>query len=69
MDAAQAENRTNGLRVFQIILIILPTIAIILRFWSRALAFRGKVRRFWWDDWTALLALVRHFLPKVVPEY
>jgi len=31
MDAAQAENRTNGLRVFQIILIILPTIAIILR--------------------------------------
>lgn len=41
-------------------MIILSTVAIILRFWSRAVtggksAFR---ERYWWDDWLALIALV-----------
>ncbi|KAI9724600.1 MAG: hypothetical protein M1828_003623 [Chrysothrix sp. TS-e1954] len=35
-------------------MVVLATIAIILRFWSRAIS-HGV--RFWWDDWTALAAL------------
>lgn len=58
MTAPQPENRSPGLRAFQIVMIIIPTIAIILRFWSRYLAFSKKPPRFWWDDWVALMALV-----------
>lgn len=58
MTAPQPENRSPGLRAFQIAMIIIPTIAIVLRFWSRTLAFGKKPPRFWWDDWLALMALV-----------
>lgn len=37
--------------------LFLSTVAIIIRFWSRTVGF-GE-RKYWWDDWTALLAWVR----------
>ncbi|KAI9714015.1 MAG: hypothetical protein M1820_000745 [Bogoriella megaspora] len=52
------------LRAICIATIIIPTVAVILRFWSRALLPRdptpmSKVKsRFWWDDWTILAALI-----------
>ena len=46
------------------VMAILPTIAIIIRFWSRALlpemsSMHSRPMRFWWDDWTALVTAVR----------
>lgn len=40
-------------------MLITPLVAIVLRFWSRALAPSSKGPRFWWDDWLALAALVK----------
>ena len=55
----------STLQSFQIVMIIFPTIAVALRFWSRALLPRrieappgAKAFRFWWDDWFALFSLV-----------
>ena len=37
-----------------IVMIVLPTIALALRIWSRL----PKNQRFWWDDWFAIASLV-----------
>ncbi|KAF2186032.1 hypothetical protein K469DRAFT_515602, partial [Zopfia rhizophila CBS 207.26] len=45
---------------FGIAMIIIPVVAVALRFWSRALGLGTKSsdgRRFWWDDWAALAVL------------
>ena len=39
-------------------MIILSTLAVAFRFWSRKISTAGL----WWDDWTILLALVSSFL-------
>ncbi|OJI82136.1 hypothetical protein ASPTUDRAFT_126485 [Aspergillus tubingensis CBS 134.48] len=45
------------MRVLLIIMAILPSIAVALRFWSRTkLPTKGSFPRLWWDDWAALLA-------------
>lgn len=45
------------MRALLIVMAILPTIAIALRFWSRAIQpTKGTFPHFWWDDWAALLA-------------
>lgn len=50
------------LRALLIAMLVLPTFAIIVRFWSRALLpsqpMSKRPTRFWWDDWTALIAAV-----------
>lgn len=53
------DDRTQGILVLGIITIVAPIVALILRFWSRAVGL-GPVRRnsrFWWDDWAALCSL------------
>jgi hypothetical protein len=39
--------------------IILPTVAVVLRFWSRWVNRpKGNMPMFWWDDWLCLASLV-----------
>ncbi|KAL6716059.1 hypothetical protein ACLMJK_007021 [Lecanora helva] len=47
----------SSLRAFDIAMIVLPTVAVVLRFWSRALPRGVKGHRFWWDDWVIFLTL------------
>lgn len=49
------EDRGPGLRVFCACLIVFSTVALVLRFWSRALT-PGPIK-FWYDDLLALIAL------------
>ncbi|KAA8648033.1 uncharacterized protein ATNIH1004_003916 [Aspergillus tanneri] len=46
------------LKALMIAMLTVPTVAVSLRFWSRAIlpGFSSTPIRFWWDDWTALLA-------------
>jgi hypothetical protein len=37
------------------VFLVLSTLAVALRFWSRHVAHRAG---FWWDDWVVLIALV-----------
>ncbi|PWY89165.1 hypothetical protein BO70DRAFT_418230 [Aspergillus heteromorphus CBS 117.55] len=54
----------NGreLRIFMAAMITFPTIAVVLRFWSRAImppnASQMRNRHFWWDDWAVLVTWV-----------
>ena len=48
-------NRGPGFAALSIVMIILPTIAVTLRVWSRLTV---KNQRFWWDDWFAIVSLV-----------
>ncbi|KAL4772929.1 hypothetical protein BDW60DRAFT_222136 [Aspergillus nidulans var. acristatus] len=54
------EDRGAQMRELLIVMLILPVVAVILRFWSRALLPDAPgtrmVNRFWWDDWAALVA-------------
>lgn len=60
MAASSQADSGHSLRGFDIAMIIIPTVAVTLRFWSRVLSgHASKGRVFWWDDWTALMALVR----------
>lgn len=56
------EDKQKQLWDLLIAMIILPTVVILVRFWSRALLPTLSVSklpmRFWWDDWTALAAAV-----------
>ncbi|KAL8949409.1 MAG: hypothetical protein Q9222_004478 [Ikaeria aurantiellina] len=38
-------------------MIVLATLTIFLRFWSRAIASPDRGPKFWWDDWAALASL------------
>ncbi|KAA6409751.1 MAG: hypothetical protein FRX48_06363 [Lasallia pustulata] len=58
MAASSEADSGQSLRGFDIAMIIIPTVAVALRFWSRVLSgHASKDRVFWWDDWTALMAL------------
>ena len=48
-------NRGSEVTAFSIVMIILPTITVVLRVWSR---LTPKSQRFWWDDWFAIASLV-----------
>ncbi|KAL4994178.1 hypothetical protein BDV10DRAFT_197722 [Aspergillus recurvatus] len=57
------EDRGPPVQIHFIIMMVLPAVAVALRFWSRAVMppagpGRRAIGRFWWDDWTALLAMV-----------
>lgn len=58
-----SEGRDPVMRAFLVLAAVFPTIAVILRFWSRALlpntSNEKPISRFWWDDWMVLLATVR----------
>lgn len=47
-------NRGPGVTAFSIVMIILPSITVALRVWSR---LTPKTQRFWWDDWFAIASL------------
>ncbi|QKX55356.1 uncharacterized protein TRUGW13939_02448 [Talaromyces rugulosus] len=57
-----SENRGPPMRTLLIAMIVLPTVAVLLRFWSRTLLpATGRLQsvgKFWWDDWSALVAAV-----------
>lgn len=48
-----------------IALMVLSAVAVMVRFWSRFVERKG---RFWWDDWTCLLAAVSIFLALSPPD-
>lgn len=54
------------LRALLITMIILPTVIILIRAWSRALLpvdpTARIASRFWWDDWTAFIAAVHLYV-------
>ncbi|KAI9672761.1 MAG: hypothetical protein M1831_000196 [Alyxoria varia] len=50
------EDRGTPIVVYNAIFIAIPTICVILRFWSRAISPRSE-RKFQWDDWVTLAAL------------
>lgn len=56
------ESKQRDLRSLLIAMMVLPTIVVIVRFWSRYLSSAFTISRmpmrFWWDDWTALTAAV-----------
>lgn len=60
------ESKQSELRVLLITMIILPTVFVLIRAWSRALLPITPMTRipnkFWWDDWTAFVAAVRLYL-------
>ena len=57
------DDRGPELQALLIAMIVIPTVAVIIRFWSRALlpgfSLSKQTLRFWWDDWFALAAAVR----------
>lgn len=59
--AENTPDRGGPLKGFFIFMVILPTVAILLRFWSRSISSgkHSSKGRFWWDDWVALASLVR----------
>jgi hypothetical protein len=60
------ENRAPPYSAFLIVMTVVVVIAIVVRFWSRALAASEKrlTFRYWWDDWLALAAVVSPSLNK-----
>ena len=58
LQTASFEDRGPSLRVACIVWMAVAILAIFFRFWSRALSEGDKHGRFWWDDWTILMALV-----------
>ncbi|QSZ30459.1 hypothetical protein DSL72_000013 [Monilinia vaccinii-corymbosi] len=53
-------NRGPTVERLTIAMMVLITLAIILRFWSRTVATNsagGRNKHFWWDDWLALVAV------------
>ncbi|PYI25961.1 hypothetical protein BP00DRAFT_430793 [Aspergillus indologenus CBS 114.80] len=62
-----SDDRGPQIRAISIALIILPSVAVALRFWSRALLPKPPRANthsgFWWDDWTALAAAVSRGSP------
>ncbi len=51
-------NRGPGFAALSVVMIILPTVAVTLRVWSRLTL---KSQRIWWDDWFAIASLVCAF--------
>ena len=48
----------HSLRAFDISMIVIPTVAVGLRFWSRMIHKTQNRSRLGWDDWIILMALV-----------
>jgi hypothetical protein len=63
------ESKQGNLRALLIAMMVLPTVVILVRFWSRALlpaySMSKMPTRFWWDDWTALAAAVCYSRDKI----
>ncbi|TEY78488.1 hypothetical protein BOTCAL_0048g00140 [Botryotinia calthae] len=62
MSSTENQDRGPPLRSFLIFLLIISTLSVVVRFWSRAImpcqsSGGKKSPRFWWDDWMALLCL------------
>lgn len=61
MPGSPDDYRGDQFLAFLIVMTVITTASITLRFVSRGL---GKSKnRFWWDDWTALFAVVCRPLP------
>lgn len=54
MAVSPEPSRGPGLAALCIVMMILSTLAVILRIWSR---LTSKKQRFWWDDWCAIMSL------------
>lgn len=61
MSSSSSVGRTPEVVPFGIPLIIIPTVAIVLRIWSRMLIYTSgssRARVLWWDDWLVITCLV-----------
>ena len=50
-------NKGSGIISCAVVPILVPTLAVGIRFWSRAVV---NAASFWWDDWAILATLVRN---------
>ncbi|KAI6086826.1 hypothetical protein F4821DRAFT_122653 [Hypoxylon rubiginosum] len=53
------DNRGPSLRTFCITMAVLQSVAVLFRVWARALgekSHQNTMQRFWWDDWTCIIA-------------
>lgn len=50
------DSRAGGIIAVAVVMIVVSTIAVFLRFWSRAV--NATRLRFWWDDYAMLACLV-----------
>jgi hypothetical protein len=61
-DAYLSESKQADLRGVLKAMLVLPTVVVVIRAWSRALmqlSTHSKIpARFWWDDWTAFAGAV-----------
>lgn len=64
----EGDSMQGQLRSLLIAMLILPSIVILIRFWSRSLladSDTSSIRaKYWWDDWTALAAAVCSHSPE-----
>jgi len=58
MATSQGENHRPSLPAFDISMIVIATVAVALRFWSRLIHRSQYSSRLWWNDWVILMALV-----------
>ena len=61
MSSSSSADRAPQVVALGIPLIIIPTVAVVLRIWSRMLIHTlgsSRVRVFWWDDWLVMMGLV-----------
>lgn len=57
--AAINEDRSGLVYRLCIAMMVLPTVAVVIRTWSRAISKSPRRSRFWWDDWLCIAILVR----------
>ena len=57
MSNVYQQNRTGEIYGSIITLTVIATVAVILRLFAR----KFSPASFWWDDWTIIIALVKHF--------
>ena len=55
MTYSVTKDRSSDVLVVAIVMIVVSTLAVGLRCWSRYVAHKAEM---WWDDWLSLLALV-----------
>jgi len=58
MATSQGESQRPSLPAFDISMMVIATVAVALRFWSRLIHRSQYNSRLWWDDWVILMALV-----------
>ena len=61
MPSSSSTDRAPQVVALAIPIIVIPTVAVVLRIWSRMLIHTlgsSRTRVLWWDDWLIMISLV-----------